>query len=422
MNKKEETKKKTKNNQQIEYEQLTLPIFDDISLSKKDLFLILVSLCDEVSDCVLVDKLNYSEGYVRNIAAEYKNDGYIKEISSNDMKGYYITKKGLLHAKEKFPHIISTTNILSTNRSDENRRKVRRTSTEIFATMYLCKFKIFRTDKPDLFYYHIESQTEVAKRLNAPLRSGYENATQKVSNTKLPKKIETPYYYTNKEIKNIGEVSTRFKSSAVKGIILSDFCFTVYWFSMDSERFRPTIENRLRAFLEISGGLFSERTDYRYTSKKIKMLCVFSIEKLEKLYYKTTLSTIRQIRKVYSNVIFIPDDQKGVSLIEFTVTEKKRRLVNELFLIDIKPKTHSVSDGTDIDGSPLFLLWILDFERLCICKEFAASGLAKKITICCFEFQRTIIKNFIGISKTKIEFVLYSLVDVENEIKLLGSG
>ena len=186
----------------------------------------MVGLCGEFPSGQL-NRLIESDSYAEKVVTDLKQSKLIRTHYKDGLRGYRLTK----HAKElllsqnpcRFQNYLTGNTETNLIRSELPRRLRLHQKAETYLTLSHAGIPFFPDEKPLLF-------SEYSEAVTFPMRS-------------------LPLFYSSREIKNLGAVTTKIKNSRSMGILMAPHCvYAVYNTGNTLLKWEYKTEVRLNAF------------------------------------------------------------------------------------------------------------------------------------------------------------------------------
>ena len=331
-----------------------------------------------------LNRLINSPSYREKLITGLKNDKLIRTHYKDKLRGYRLTKKSkqllLNNNPERFHFYLNGNTETNQVRSELIRRARLYQKAEAYLTLLSAGISIYPDQKPNIFSPCYETPA-------SELRS-------------------FPLFYSSREIKALGDSTTKIKNSRSVGVLLSEACiYAMHNTGNHLLKWEYRTEIRVSAFMQhyLQGILYSSRP----IVKGIMLGTNMDVAKLLMTStggYKRCLFTLDT---TYEHFHYVPNNEAGSIMIKLLCSPTIQEQLDTLLLSDMFPKESSAfeHDALNTVGIPVLLAY--DFDMLRINKFNAALSIfEKKGMIICFDFQLPILQNTLGsnIQYSSIDF------------------
>lgn len=320
-------------------------------------------------------RLISSPSYAEKVITELKRDKLIRTHYRDKLRGYRLTKQGkelLLSSNYKRFHFYlegnAETNLI---RSEPARRIRLHQKAETYLSLQHAGIPIFPDLKPALFTGAREAGCVTLRSL--------------------------PLFYSSREIKELGAVTTKIKNSRSIGVLLSPHCvYAIYNTGNGVLKWEYKTEVRLNAFLQ------HYLQDYPY--KGHPPIRAIMLGKDMDTAYQLLTSTggykqsLFMLDTSYEHFHYLPSTSEGETLLRILTYPKLMVNLNQLLLSDLHNKRNELPiehDAVDDSGTPVILAYDFDMQRI---NRFN-TGLnvyGQKGNLICFDFQFPILQKYLS--------------------------
>lgn len=331
-----------------------------------------------------LSRLINSSSYQEKLITELKSSKLIRTHYRDRLRGYRLTKKAkqLLLANNPERFIFYLTGNTETNqiRSEVPRRMRLHQKAEAYLTLLFASIPIYPDQKPKIF----SPECEVGV---FDLRS-------------------LPLFYSSREIKALGDSTTKIKNSRSVGVLLAQPCvYIIYNTGGHLLKWEYRTEIRVSAFMQHH--LLSNPYSMRPPVKAIMMGTEMDTAKLLMTSTGGYKRTLFMLDTTYEHFHYVPNTEAGSIMIKLLCSTSIQKQLNNLLLSDMLPKENDAfeHDALDANGKPVLLAY--DFDMIRINKFNAALGIFEKQgTIICFDFQQPVLQSVMNpnVSYSSIDF------------------
>lgn len=331
-----------------------------------------------------LSRLVSSPSYREKLITELKTTKLIKTHYRDKLRGYRLTPKSkqllLSNNPERFGFYLTGNTETNQIRSEVTRRMRLHQKAEAYLTLMLANISIFPDDKPALF--SSECETETFDLGNSPL------------------------FYSSREIKALGTITTKIKNSRAVGVFLTESCaYMIYNTGDHLLKWEYRTEIRISAFMQqhLQENPYSKRPP-------IKAIMLGHDMSTAKLLMTSTggyKRSLFMLDTTYEHFYYVPNNEEGSILIRILGSPALQTQLNLLLLSDMFPKENETfeHDTLNTKGEPVLLAY--DFDMMRINKFNAALSIfEKKGTLICFDFQKPVLQSVLNsnVSYSSIDF------------------
>ena len=362
-------------------------------LSKKEKLLTITALSGEFP-CDNFHRLHISSSYAKLLRHNLYQEGMIKSLSDDCLKGLVLTSKGIEVLKQKEPERYRY--ISDKKRTEVSRRYRRQLFARTYCSLLNADIEFLPDRKPFVF----------ARRRSQPYIVGSPLIRPSLLS-------DEPVFYSSIEIKyELEDHVQQIRNSAMTGLILNrNNCFVVY--NIGENRFPLSYATELKAGIMVASGTFLEMK--KASSNAVFLVRDFSIA--DELIYgskeKKTAPSKVILNGAYKHIYLIPENESGDIQLRVLCHPPFRELIEDTFFEsfgDSNPNYKIINDGFDSDGNPVLDGCFLDVVRLL---KFKRGLLTNDIPgrILCFDFQMEFVAKLMKPAKVHINHI--KIKDVE---------
>ena len=362
-------------------------------LSKKEKLLTITALSGEFP-CDNFHRLHISSSYAKLLRHNLYQEGMIKSLSDDCLKGLVLTSKGIEVLKQKEPERYRY--ISDKKRTEVSRRYRRQLFARTYCSLLNADIEFLPDRKPFIF----------ARRRSQPYTVG-----SPLIRTSLLS--DEPVFYSSIEIKyELEDHVQQIRNSAMTGLVLNrNNCFVLY--NIGENRFPLSYATELKAGIMVASGTFLEMK--KASSNAVFLVRDFSIA--DELIYgskeKKTAPSKVILNGAYKHIYLIPENESGNIQLRILCHPPFRELIEDTFFEsfgDSNPNYKIINDGFDSDGNPVLDGCFLDVVRLL---KFKRGLLTNDIPgrILCFDFQMEFVAKLMKPAKVHINHI--KIKDVE---------
>ncbi len=322
-----------------------------------------------------LSRLISSPSYAEKVITELKKDKLIRTHYRDKLRGYRLTQKSkemlLSENYSRFHYYLEGNAETNLIRSEPSRRIRLYQKAETYLMLFHSGIPIFPDEKPDLF-----SNTR---------------KTGCISQRSLP------LFYSSREIKELGAITTKIKNSRSIGILLAPHCvYAIYNTSDGVLKWEYKTEVRLNAFLQ------HYLQDYPYSGHP-KVRAIMLGKNMDNAYQLLTSTggyrrSLFMLDTSYEHFHYLPNTAEGETLLKLLTNPKLMVSLSQLLLSDLNGKNPALlieHDAVDDSGTPTILAYDFDMQRI---NRFN-TGLnvyGKKGNLICFDFQIPVLKKYLS--------------------------
>lgn len=311
--------------------------------------------------------IEIGECYGEKLITKLKGDGFLKTHYKDKLRGYRLTSRGkkllLQQNLERFKFYLSGNCDTNRPRSDYTRRIRLHQTARTYCLLANAGATLFRDKKPALF-----------------------SGVQPDWAAELP----VPVFYQSRELKELGRETTKINNSRSIGVLLTECCIYVIFYSDGVLKWEYKTEIRVKALLsyQMSHGTLSRW--YRHDTPIHALLIGNQMETAVRLMvstggYRHNLFTLDTSFDYFH---FLPDSRAGVTMLKLLCSPLLSRQLAGLLLSDLEPPDSAMGLEHDAikEGSPVLLAY--DFDMLRISRFFTGLRLRRlNGHLICFDFQ-----------------------------------
>ena len=362
-------------------------------LSKKEKLLTITALSGEFP-CDNFHRLHISSSYAKLLRHNLYQEGMMKSLSDDCLKGLVLTSKGIEVLKQKESERYRY--ISDKKRTEVSRRYRRQLFARTYCSLLNADIEFLPDRKPFVF----------ARRRSQPYIVGSPLIRPSLLS-------DEPVFYSSIEIKyELEDHVQQIRNSAMTGLILNrNNCFVVY--NIGENRFPLSYATELKAGIMVASGTFLEMK--KASSNAVFLVRDFSIA--DELIYgskeKKTAPSKVILNGAYKHIYLIPENESGNIQLRILCHPPFRELIEDTFFEsfgDSNPNYKIINDGFDSDGNPVLDGCFLDVVRLL---KFKRGLLTNDIPgrILCFDFQMEFVAKLMKPAKVHINHI--KIKDVE---------
>ena len=362
-------------------------------LSKKEKLLTITALSGEFPG-ESFHRLYISHSYAKLLRHHLYQEGMLKSLSDNGLKGLALTSKGVEVLKKKEPERYRY--ISAKTRTEISRRDRR----QLFARTYCSLLNAdveFLPDRKAFIFARRRSQPYI---VGSPL----------IRTSLLS---DEPVFYSSIEIKyELEDHVQQIRNSAMTGLVLNrNNCFVLY--NIGENRFPLSYATELKAGIMVGSGTFLEMK--KASSNAVFLVKDFSIA--DELIFgskeKKTAPSKVILNGAYKHIYLILENESGDIQLRILCHPPFRELIEDTFFENFgesNPNYKIINDGFDGDGNPVLNGCFLDVVRLL---KFKRGLLTNDIPgrVLCFDFQMEFVAKLMKPAKVQINHI--KIKDVE---------
>lgn len=330
-------------------------------------------------------RLFSSPSYAEKVVTELKAEKLIRTHYKDKLRGYRLTKRTkellLSYFPERFRYYLTGNTETNLIRSEVTRRIRLHQKAETYLTLLHAGIPIFPDQKPPVFSKDREAGSVTMRSL--------------------------PLFYSSREIKELGEVTTKIKNSRSMGILMAPHCvYAIYNTGSGILKWECKTEVRFNAFLQHT------LQDYPYSGHpEIRAIMLgTSMDTAFRLLTSTGgyRRSLFMLDTSFTHFHFVTNDAQGETLLKLLVHPRMMKKLNQLLLSDLKVCKNDLNiecDAVDENGTPTILAYDFDMQRI---NRFN-TGLnvyGKSGNLICFDFQLPVLKRYLTADIT------YSSIDL----------
>lgn len=362
-------------------------------LSKKEKLLTITALSGEFP-CDNFHRLHISSSYAKLLRHNLYQEGMIKSLSDDCLKGLVLTSKGIEVLKQKEPERYRY--ISDKKRTEVSRRYRRQLFARTYCSLLNADIEFLPDRKPFVF----------ARRRSQPYIVGSPLIRPSLLS-------DEPVFYSSIEIKyELEDHVQQIRNSAMTGLVLNrNNCFVLY--NIGENRFPLSYATELKAGIMVASGTFLEMK--KASSNAVFLVRDFSIA--DELIYgskeKKTAPSKVILNGAYKHIYLIPENESGDIQLRVLCHPPFRELIEDTFFEsfgDSNPNYKIINDGFDGHGNPVLNGCFLDVVRLL---KFKRGLLTNDIPgrVLCFDFQMEFVAKLMKPAKVHINHI--KIKDVE---------
>lgn len=328
-----------------------------------------------------------SQSYAEKTITQLKNEKMLRIHYKDKLRGYRLTKRAKQYLLETNPHRFSfyLTGNTDTNliRSEPPRRLRLHQRAEGYLTLLHAGIRLFPDEKPAFF----------TNQMHQPLSLR-----------------SCPLFYTSREIKQLGEETTKIRNSRSLGILLTSQCaYVLYNTGTTLMKWEYRTEIRVNAFLQhyLKGNPYPHIPEIRAIIFGRNMETVLPLLTSTGGYKKSLF----MLDTSYEHCHFVPSNPEGEALLKLLYSPKLSKNLHQLLCSDLEPKNPQLAvehDAVTSEGELVLIAY--DFDMIRINKFntglnlFGYSGV-----LIAFDFQLPVLKQYLSadIQYTGIDFLKF---------------
>lgn len=342
--------------------------------SKKFLFLELIGISGEFP-VLQLNRLFPSLSYAQKVVTDLKKEKLIRTHYKDGLRGYRLTKRSkellLSYNPERFRPFLTGNTETNIVRSEVFRRIRLHQKCETYLTLLHTGIPFYPDEKPSIF----------SKKQEVP------SITKKA----------LPIFYSSREIKELGTVTTKFKNSRSMGILLAPHCIYVIYNTGDTIlKWDYKTEIRFNVFLQ------HYLSNYPY-HKMLPIKAIMFGQDMD-IAYKLLTSTggykrsLFMLDTAFQHFYFLPSDTHGETILKILSHPPIAEKLNSILLSDLDKQKYNLPieyDALTPDGIPTILAYDFDMHRI---NQFNAGLSLHGLTgnLICFDFQIPILKQYMS--------------------------
>lgn len=313
--------------------------------------------------------------YTEKMITELKADNLIKLHYKDRLRGYRLKKQAkellLSHNPLRFRCCLTGNSETNAVRSEPQRRLRLHQKAQTYVTLSHAGIPFFADDKPPLF------------------REGFPKECMSLQNI--------PCFYSSREIKELGEETTKIRNSRSIGILMAPHCiYCIYNTGASLMKWEYQAEVRLNAFLQhyLKISLYNSQPDIR--------AIVFGNDMEMALQLLTSTGGKKRglfmLDTSFQNFYCLPSDTEGELLLKLLTNPKLTARLSHLLLSDLDVCQDNIPfehDAITQDGVPTLLAYDFDMQKInrfnTGLNVFGLSG-----SLICFDFQIPVLEKYMN--------------------------
>lgn len=333
----------------------------------------MIGICGEFPSDQL-SRLSSSPSYAEKMITELKAEKLIRTHYKDKLRGYRLTKQAkellLSYSPARFDYYLTGNTETNLIRSEVTRRIRLHQKAETYLTLLHTGIPIFPDEKPQIFSENREAGCLSLQSL--------------------------PLFYSSREIKELGEITTKIKNSRNMGILMAPHCvYAVYNTGSNILKWEYKTEVRLNAFLQhyLQGYPYSGHPKIRAIMLGTDMNTAFRLLTSTGGYKRSLFMLDTSFEQFH----FVPNTTQGEALLQLLVNPKMMAKLNRLLLSDQETRRGDLPiehDAVSPDGAPTILAYDFDMQRI---NRFN-TGLnvyGKSGNLIRFDFQIPVLKRYL---------------------------
>ena len=320
-----------------------------------------------------LNRLFSSPSYAEKVITELKTDKLIRTHYKDKLRGYRLTKRGkemlLSNHPARFQCFFTGSTETNHIRSEVSRRLRLHQKAQTYLTFSHVRIPFYYDEKPQIFSPERES---------IDLHS-------------------LPCFYSSREIKELGEVTLKIKSSRSLGILMAQHCvYAVYNTGSSILKWEHKAEIKLNTFLQHSLQGFP----YNGHPRIHAMMFGDTMETALRLLTSTGgyKRSLFMLDDSFEHFHFLPSNSQGETLLKLLVKPKMMTALNRLLLSDQEDSKGDIPfehDAVASNGTPTLLAYDFDMQRICrFNKGLDIYGMSGNLI--CFDFQIPVLEKFMN--------------------------
>lgn len=322
-----------------------------------------------------LSRLFDTPAYTEKMITELKADKLIRLHYKDRLRGYRLTKHAkemlLSHNFSRFRNCFTGNAETNVIRSEPQRRIRLHQKAQVYITLSHTDIPFFADEKPLIFHENISREC-------VDLRS-------------------LPYFYSSREIKELGAETTKIRNSRSMGILISPHCvYCIYNTGSSVMKWEYQAEVRLNAFLQhyLKGCPYTSHPEIR--------AIVFGDDMEMALQLLTSTGGNRRglfmLDTSFQHFHFLPDNAEGESLLKLLTKPKMTAQLNHLLLSDMVTGSDEIPfehDAVTSEGIPTLLAYDFDMQQI---NRFNTGLNVFNMTgnLICFDFQIPVLKKYMN--------------------------
>ena len=336
-----------------------------------------------------LNRLFCSPSYAEKVITELKADKLIRTHYKDRLRGYRLTKRAkemLLYQNPLRFHSCLTGNTETNHIRSEVSKRIRlHQKAQVYLTLLHTGIPLYHDEKPPIF-----SADDYEASINWQ---------------------SIPCFYSSREIKELGETTTKFKSSRSIGVLLAPHCvYAVYNTGSGISKWEHKTEIKLNAFLQhyLQG--------IPYTGPPCIRAIMFGNDMETALRLLTSTGGYKRSLFMLDDSFehFLPSNAEGESLLKLLMNPKMIAALNQLLLSDQEGLQGDIPfehDAIAPGGIPTLLAYQFDMQRICrFNKGLDVYGMTGNLI--CFDFQIPVLKKYMN---SNVHFSSIDLIKFRKE-------
>ena len=320
-----------------------------------------------------LNRLFSSPSYAEKVITELKTDKLIRTHYKDKLRGYRLTKRGkemlLSNHPARFQCFFTGSTETNHIRSEVSRRLRLHQKAQTYLTFSHVRIPFYYDEKPQIF--SLEREDIGLKSL--------------------------PCFYSSREIKELGEVTLKIKSSRSLGILLVPHCvYAVYNTGSSILKWEHKTEIKLNAFLQHS------LQGFPYCGQPEIRAMMFGDNMETALRLLTSTGGYRRslfmLDDSFEHFHFLPSNDQGETLLKLLVKPELMAALDRLLLSDqenLKGDIPFEHDAVASNETPTLLAYDFDMQRICrFNKGLDVYGMSGNLI--CFDFQIPVLEKFMN--------------------------
>lgn len=324
-----------------------------------------------------LQRIGIGERYGEKLVTKLKEDGLLKTHYKDKLRGYRLTSRGkkllLRQNPDRFSFYLTGSSDTNQPRSDYARRLRLHYTSRTYCLLANVGITLFRDEKPALF-------SGIPTDREAPL--------------------PLPVFYHSRELKELGNETTKINNSRSIGVLLAERCIYIVFYTGDSVlKWEYKTEIRMKALLSyhISQGILSGW--YRHDTPIRALLIGNRMETAVRLMTSTggCRHSLFTLDTSFDFFHFIPDSHTGETVLRLLCSPRLSRRLSQLLTSDLEPPDTSIGLEHDAQKEGVPVLLAYDFDMLRISRFITGLHLHRRTgCIICFDFQKEALLLYCG--------------------------
>lgn len=319
----------------------------------------------------LLPRLSGGASYKETIVTSLKQKGLVKTYYDDGRRGLRltITAKRLLMADNpmRFSFYLNGNSDTNHVRSEPHRRERLYRVAEATVTMKNANVAVFRDERPSIF--------------SRERKDGVY--------------IDTPAFYSSREMQELGNQFSKMKGARSVGVLLTEEnIFITYSLGESIIKWSYKSEMRTKALLQ--NVLCLERLSHQYSPQSIQGLLLGNSMELALEILKSGGQQYYVLDGNYENFYFVTKDERGEMLLKLLCRPELCEELDEILSDDLCPAQSGFlieNDAMTEDGTPVLFAYKCDLNRI---QKFntALSTQNKKGILYCFDYQAEVLRRY----------------------------